>query len=87
MECPHPGVLVKRSTAIGASEMLISKVELPFQTRWRRHASTATSSASRPARLAASWRLRSLGPITVTVELPRGGKSLALTGNCHVKAS
>jgi catechol-2,3-dioxygenase len=29
----------------------------------------------------------SLGPITVTVELPRGGKSLALTANCHVKAS
>jgi hypothetical protein len=29
----------------------------------------------------------SLGPITVTVELPRGGKSLALTANCHVKAA
>src|SRR5215212_11625064 len=27
------------------------------------------------------------GPITVTVELPRDGKSLALTANCHVKAA
>ena len=29
----------------------------------------------------------SLGPIAVTVELPSGGKSLALTGNCQVKAA
>jgi catechol-2,3-dioxygenase len=28
----------------------------------------------------------SLGPIAVTVELPRGGKSLALTANCQIKA-
>jgi catechol-2,3-dioxygenase len=29
----------------------------------------------------------SLGPIAVTVELPSGGKSLALTANCQVKAA
>jgi catechol-2,3-dioxygenase len=29
----------------------------------------------------------SLGPIAVTVELPNGGKSLALTMNCQVKAA
>jgi catechol-2,3-dioxygenase len=29
----------------------------------------------------------SLGPVAVTVELPSGGKSLALTANCHVKAA
>ncbi len=29
----------------------------------------------------------SLGPLTVTVELPRGGTSVALTANCHVKAA
>jgi hypothetical protein len=29
----------------------------------------------------------SLGPIAVTVELPRDGKSLALTANCQVKAA
>jgi catechol-2,3-dioxygenase len=28
----------------------------------------------------------SLGPIAVTVELPSGGKSLALTANCQIKA-
>ena len=29
----------------------------------------------------------SLGPLAVTVELPSGGKSLALTANCEVKAA
>jgi catechol 2,3-dioxygenase-like lactoylglutathione lyase family enzyme len=29
----------------------------------------------------------SLGPIAVTVDLPGGGKSLALTANCQVKAA
>jgi hypothetical protein len=29
----------------------------------------------------------SLGPIAVTVELPSGGKSLALTANCQVTAA
>jgi hypothetical protein len=29
----------------------------------------------------------SLGPIAVTIQLPRAGKSLALTANCRVKAA
>jgi hypothetical protein len=40
-------------------EMLISQVELPVWTRCRRPAATATSSACRPGRVAASWRSRS----------------------------
>jgi catechol-2,3-dioxygenase len=88
MECPHRGVLVKRSTAIGASEMLISKVELPV------------SDAVEAARfygdflgLPTRW---SGGVVEVEVGLwpyychcgtATRREVAALTGNCHVKAS